>query len=508
MRKATVEIDKVTGTAWPPERVNHRGTEHSLESVYEQAGLQLTVIRDQGDLPLPAAGPNFDLAQLHEYMTRHRKPERAGWYAHILIVPNIEYAESWSISRPLGVMYDFRSTDVNNLPREGCAMSMRAVAHDGRVYLRTLAHELGHVFNLLHPKHEVPPQPIGTTLMNQTVDLQTLGAFPANIEYDFSEANRDWLRTGPPEFVMPGGRPFAERPEDEQEMARDDEVQVTPGLSLEASTRAETFELGEPLYLRLTLRNTSDATLRVNPLLSISAGTVEVRITGPTNREQHFRPVVTTCQEVAAVELRPGAEILASEPIFFGAKGHAFPAAGTYHIRATYRATGNGSPVVATSKQHSIVVTPPNSAADVDVADALASPSAALYLILRGGDHLLAAEAVLGRIVDEAPQRAVAQHARLALATQALRPHSRDPGKARKLLEGVRPEALDWTHRAERLRLLGLAGAYAGNDHELNSAMQEFEQLARVSRPEAEGLARETADWIERSRKERAGGNR
>ena len=152
MRKATVEIDKVTGTRFPPEKVTKDDKEHTLRSIYADAGVDLDVQMDQADLPLPATGENFELPHLHEYMTRYRKAQRDGWYAH-------------------------------------------------------------------------------------------------------SEPNKSWLMTGPAEFVMPGGRPFTDRPDDASTLARGEAIETTPGLALEISVRADTFDLGEPLYLRVTLRN-------------------------------------------------------------------------------------------------------------------------------------------------------------------------------------------------------------------------------------------------------------
>jgi hypothetical protein len=503
MRSATVEIDKVIGTQWPPGQVQHGGNIHSLQSIYEAAGITLDVVQDDGELPVPETGANFDLALLHAYMTRHRKPERSGWYAHILVVPNIEYVESWNVTRPLGVMYDFRSADLNNIPREGCAMSMRAVEGDPRIYLRTLAHELGHVFNLLHPKHENPPLPIGTTLMNQTMDLQALGAFPENIDFSFSDPNRAWLREGPAPFVMPGGQPFAERPEDATDVARDVRTESTDGLELVISTKAEKVELGEPLYLRVTLRNTSNRVIRVDSGLSVAGGTVDVWITSPGLRERRFRPVVTACQNANPVDLEPGKEILASEAIFFGAKGHSFPAPGTYGIRARYQSRGAGYAVVsAWSRRETVTVLSPSSAADVDIADALSTPSTALFLILRGGDHLPGAEETLRRIVDEVPERAVSQHARLALATQTLQQPEPDAGAALELLSGVKPDVLDRTHRAEHLRLEGLARAVAGDESGASIAVDALTELAKTSRPaESDQIRRGTEGWIEESRK-------
>lgn len=497
MRKATVEIDKVVTTEWPPDQVEKDGQLHSLAGIYAAAGMELTVTYDQADLPLPPTGPDFDLPSLHEYMTRHRRADRDGWYAHILVVPNIEYAEGWQISRPLGVMYDFRSSDLNNMPREGCAMSMRAVSASPLIYMRTLAHELGHVFNLLHPKHEIPPQPIGTSIMNQTMDLQNLGGFPGNIQYDFSAANKAWLAHGPAEFVRPGGRPFSDRPDDAGELVRDEILPATAGLTLEVSTRSASFELGEPVYLRVTLRNDGQTPVEVNSLLSLASSNVDVWITTPKNREFRFRPALTTCDDSRPVLLPPGQEILASEPIFFGARGHSFPGPGVYKIRARYQSTVKGQALHASAKLHSIEVKPATSAADIDVADAMASPSAALYLILRGGAHLRGAEATLRRVVERSPTRAVAQHARLAMAAQALTPEFTNVTKANQLLEGLKPDVLDRTHRAEYERLRGLASACSGDHQGMDRALKQFEELATKSRPEPEHLVQDTLGWIE-----------
>lgn len=497
MRTATVEIDKVMGTEFPPRQVEKDGRIYTLESIYEDAGLNLTVIRDQAELPVPDSGPNFDLPLLHEYMARFRKEQRDGWHAHILVVPNIEYAEGFLISRPLGVMYDFRSADLNNMPREGCAMSMASVSAHPHMYMRTLAHELGHVFNLLHPKHEIPPQPIGTSIMNQTADLQALGSFPDNILFELGPANKAWLRSGPAEFVMPGGRPFTDRPDDAGALVRDEAPDITPGLTLEISTRSSSYDLGEPLYLRITLRNDTRAPMKVGSMLSISAGTVDVWITTPGNRERRFQPAVSVCHEAREVVLPPGAEILASEPIFFGARGHSFPAPGTYKVRARYQANVANKALSAVAKRFEIEVRAPHSASEVDVADALASPSAALFLILRGGKHLRAAEDTLHRIVTESPKRAAAQHARIALASQALARHTLDLSKASSLLSGVDAEQLDRTHRAEYQRLVGLARACRGDEGGASDAVASFEKLTQASRPESELLIEATKRWID-----------
>lgn len=498
MRKATVEIDKVVGTSWPPASVDKGGQTHTLASIYADAGMDLEVVQHQDELPIPANGPDFDLASLHAYMTEHRKTQTSGWHAHVLVVPNIEYPRGTFIERPLGVMYDVAAADLNNLPREGCAMSARAVDGNKLKYLRTLAHELGHLFNLVHPKEEHPSQPIGTTLMNQTRDLQLLGDYPENIEYRFSDANKDWLVNAPDEFVMPGGRSYAARAGDDSTLAPGSAV-ATPGLTFEISTKVQAFELGEPVYLRLTLRNDGEAPIEVSSLLSPAAGTVDVWIRAPNHREFRFRPVVALCSEAPLSSLAPKQELWSSEPIFFGARGCSFSKPGVYTLRARFQASVAGQQQIALANEHTIEITRAKSVLNADIAEEIATPSAALYLILQGGAHLRGAEATLNRIVKDAPTHLAAQHARLALAAQALTPATSNLERAARLLGDLRVEQLDRTQRADHQRLCGVSCARRGDRISMNGALTAFENLAK-SQPNAERLIKDTTSWVTRAR--------
>lgn len=221
MRACSVTIEKTHETSWPPLEIEVNAKIVSLTDIFAEAGLRLQFEFGEGNLRTDRNGTlkgALNRSELHALFSSRGFSSRESkhWRAHVLIVPRIAYREAGRVERPYGVMYDFGPYDLNGRPREGCAIAYDRVRHDPRVYLRTLAHELGHVFNLLHPCDDIPPQPMGTTLMNRTTDLgnprRRLGRFPENVTWEFSPHDCLWLSVGPEDYVRPGGKPFGARP--------------------------------------------------------------------------------------------------------------------------------------------------------------------------------------------------------------------------------------------------------------------------------------------------------
>jgi hypothetical protein len=219
MRSCTVHFRKVQGTEWPIGDSSADGPE-SLPEIFRRSGIHLDCRFSSTDLAAHPRGFPFDLTDLHRLLTQpdpsrvtlNSPGSNAMWTATVLVVPSIAYLTGRTVRRPLGVMFDVGAADLNHVPREGCAVAWNAVRHDTRVYKRTIAHELGHVFNLRHPPEDYPPVTQGNTLMFETRDLMRDRAFPANIVFEFSSPHQDWLANGPDEYVRPGGVSFGQRP--------------------------------------------------------------------------------------------------------------------------------------------------------------------------------------------------------------------------------------------------------------------------------------------------------
>ncbi len=500
MRQCRVEIDKTITTDWPPSSVDHQGQAVSLRSAYETAGVNLLLEFGRDDLPLPIGNEPFDLGLLHNYMVANRRTDVGGWNAHVLIVPRIEYPSGVWTAKPLGVMYDFRSNDLNALPREGCAMSFQKVGDSPLQYMRTLIHELGHVFNLLHPKHETPPQPIGTEIMNQTMDLQALGTYPDNISFDFIGRDRKWLAQGPSEFVRPGGEPFASRPEDAMDLAVDLAQPTTEGLEFTVSTREDRYMIGEPIELRMSLRCVGDEPIKVAADFCLHSGVVEVRLTSPTNRQFAFRPCYAECRDLHIHELAPGQELLGSSSIFFGAGGHVFVSPGEYQVLATYHANVDGTLVHAVSKSYTLTVGSPASEADIELSDLLMGPSQALFMVLRGGSHLRQATERLTMAIQKFGASKAAQGAKLSLAADVIR---RAKGRtdllhAEELLTSMDNRHADYEQRAEKSSLLASICRATGNSTGAGRELDEFRALAERCVPGVPGVVDDAVERVGR----------
>ena len=123
--------------------------EPGIGAIYAAANIRMEVRHDQSDLP---RRESVRLADLHALMTSFQSISAppGTWKLYVLVATS-----DANDPDTLGIMFDFGSTDRNDLPREGCAIF--AGAHEalpggvGPEMLLTAAHELAHCFNLHHP---------------------------------------------------------------------------------------------------------------------------------------------------------------------------------------------------------------------------------------------------------------------------------------------------------------------------------------------------------------------
>jgi len=206
LRSCYVEMDCMTGTAFPPNGLSHAGEIATLEGMYLEAAMMIDARQDEANVANVPGGNNyFTCAELDSLMAAHRNPAFAAsgekWSAYYIVVDGyFQYDDGTQDTTVLGVMYD-------TADRDGCA-----VFHDHsyistmpKAFLRTTAHELGHVFNLLHSFSDGH-----STIMAKT---GWISPFPDAISYHFSDVSKRHLREHATENVRPGGIPFATCPE-------------------------------------------------------------------------------------------------------------------------------------------------------------------------------------------------------------------------------------------------------------------------------------------------------
>jgi hypothetical protein len=196
----------------------------SLESLFRECGIALHIEKVEVELPYLPGGRSYELADLYaalnQILTRTAASSLMSdsvsdlsWVAHALIVPDLLIIHHSRYRRPLGLMFDTNSA-WGRSGRQGCAIAYQRVRTEPRLYLRTIAHELGHIFNLGHPGEGTEPfSPDAiNTVMIPTENLRPRHQIPDTLEFRFAAAQRHWLVHAPDRYVCPGGAEYGSRP--------------------------------------------------------------------------------------------------------------------------------------------------------------------------------------------------------------------------------------------------------------------------------------------------------
>ena len=417
-RKATVEVDTLTGAVAPPASVpalSGGGTE-SIRTVYATAGWDMNVIFDQTNVPVPAGVTPTDCwsaANLHALMLNARNPATnldTEWHIHLLVVPA-------KLTCGRGVMYD-----TIGVPREGVA----SFSDDGypvadssnfgtaanqkqrnvpRAFLRSASHELGHGFNQIHQEQEGGAD---NSIMTTTPSVADVlggpatgapGVFPDNINLGFNDHVRHHLVHFPDVVVRPGGMTFgtghsSTAPEADKERHYFSENE----LECKATPAEARVDLGEPLVLTWELINKSSAALPVPSDIRVEAQHTYITVIGPSGVSKSMASFAIETGAVKIKPLGPQQRLSASTRVFWSARdGFAFETPGRHLIEVRILWAISGAKLgVKTSTE--VWVNYPQSPADNDAAANLLHPEVGMYVALGGrATHLKEAVARLER---------------------------------------------------------------------------------------------------------------
>jgi len=231
--------------------------------------------------------------------------------------------------RLMGLMFDAADC----LPRQGAAVFVKTIESlvpPGRVdrkIIETAVHELGHTLNLVHRFDRNVRQSSSRSFMNYDWryrggagkgglgdPAQRADRFWADFDYSFDDDERIFLRHAPSWQVVPGGAPFGTVPY----WDRLDRPAVPSGpnrpwnglrLWLTPPVAAEKFEFGQPVFLEVSLLNSSDRPIAVpRHALDIKAGLLDLLIRPWTPEEinpverlavaKPFVPMVRRCFDI------------------------------------------------------------------------------------------------------------------------------------------------------------------------------------------------------------------
>lgn len=196
------------------------------------------------------------------------------------------------------------------------------------------------------------------------------------------------------------------------------------GLSLKIETERPSYALGEPVYLIVRIFNQGRAEAKFVPLLSPKDGLVAISIQNPAGRGIGFEPLASRDREASPVALAPGGQVATTFPIFFGATGWVFRAAGKYPVRAQFEVhTGPGTPQVIKSEAIAVTIRDDGAQGAATLMDgSAASLEAGKFLVWGSGDHLVQGMERLNQFAARNPTSPAVDHYRVALGRSSARP--------------------------------------------------------------------------------------
>jgi len=388
LRKATLEIDRVTASETPLDN----GLGFDWRDAYNAIGWDVTIDVSDADVTEPS-GESWTDAEMHAAMLARRDAADLDreWRYHLICVRRLD-------STDRGIMYDAYGGDSNNIPREGAGISSHWMIPNtatwGKVrgmrfgtaaapYFRTGVHEIGHAMGLYHNAAD-------NGFMHTTPDIAANAMppvqFPDNVLWAFSPDDRKRLRHLPDIWVRPGGISFGAA-YGTAPISPTDSVEEAEGLTLTVTPLLEAVPIGAPVRVEFTIRNDTEQALPIPASLSMKAGAVRGRVVDPSGVVRTFWPLVRCLEEEEIRELEPGASVTDSATILRGAEGALFPAPGAYRVFVDLE-WSLGEATIRLSGSAPVMVTPPVDGSHAAAAlRVLTSPDALLTLVL-GGDHL------------------------------------------------------------------------------------------------------------------------
>jgi hypothetical protein len=379
-RRASVELENVTGGAL----VSSFGT-NDFRSVYSTVGWDVSVTNGDANLAVPAGVSGADPwsnAELHAFMVANRNLSTnldTQWRVYYVAVP----FDSGAQPGLFGIMFDQLGDE-----REGACNfvnNFSGAHNDNRARLRSACHEVGHAFNLQHPPVEGLAS--DNSIMSQSGPVKTVieaagGTYSDDINFAFNEHNRHHLIHSPDVVVRPGGEDFefghsvGFAPE-----AADNANAI--GMELTLSTGAARLKLGEPLTVKLELKNNGDDVVPVPKNIGTGFRTVEITIRKSGREPRPYRSFVMMCDGHPVQALKPGQSIVAEEVIYWDREGCVFDAPGAYSVFAAVRWEVMGQPFAAEAKVD-VFVDYPVSEADNAIAALLLNDEVGKYVALGG----------------------------------------------------------------------------------------------------------------------------
>jgi hypothetical protein len=206
-------------------------------------------------------------------------------------------------------------------------------------FLRSCTHEITHGFNQIHQELEGGGD---NSIMTTTPSVADIihaagGTFPNDINLDFNEHVRHYLRHLPDPILRPGGMTFTAGhngiPEPSADEGDHREVVLHPSLALTLKAHKQRVKIGEPLHLSWAMSNCGQETMKAPNFVGTEHDFTEISVVKPNGSVMDVAPFVIVCDASKLSNLQPGESRKAGHHLFWSTQGFAFETPGLHTVQ-------------------------------------------------------------------------------------------------------------------------------------------------------------------------------
>ncbi len=446
-----VERWLVYDTSSLPRPADVAAEELTLEKIYGRAGIEVTRSSEVNAVT-EGAGINarWSNQELHDAMIANwSRNEGDPWAMWVFFAKEYENDPGFVT---FGIMFD----TIGTYERSGTAIFSKSIedyyppgtanrdAIIKRHHFRTMIHEIGHAFNLLHSwQKELPGYPGWHSSVVNEPNAGSFMNYPRRVAggedtywrdfgFRFSDQELLFLRHAPEAFINMGTSAFGtSHAETEstmelmQELSDQDPQQATLQLDLRVNKERPVFEFMEPVALELKLKNISNQSRLVDQAILENIGHMTINITRNQSETKQYRSYSQLCFADEKITLQRGESLYSNLFLSAGSLGWYIADPGTYEITVALsvdREDDEGKEIVSSS--FSLIVLRPSvqrRREEERLAQDVFNDDVGRILAFQGSRLLSSGNDTLQDLTERFPAANAVPHAQVALEVPKLK---------------------------------------------------------------------------------------